>query len=88
MVAAYPGGRLKSNGNYCLKDSIRNTTAKVLIIVGEKELKVMKKSAKTLHNINNVLFVAKKSAHGELSLINYREYLILIKDFIENQGEK
>ena len=31
-----------SNGNYELKSSIKNTKSKVLVIVGEKELKVMK----------------------------------------------
>lgn len=76
-----------SNGNYNLKNTIKETTAKVLIIVGGKEISIMKKSAKTLHNIipDSRLYVAEKSAHGELSLIKYHEYLDLIKDLFQDK---
>ncbi|WP_244991619.1 alpha/beta hydrolase family protein [Clostridium senegalense] len=72
-----------SNGNYILKNTIKNTKAKVLIIVGEKELKIMKKSAEELHNTisNSHLYIVKKMGHGELSLVNYEEYVSLIRNF-------
>ena len=75
-----------SNGNYYIKDSIKETTANILIISGEKELKIMKKSAEYLHKLipNSELYLAKGCSHGELSLKYYEQYLKLIKDFIEN----
>ena len=72
-----------SNGNYLLNESIANTQAKVLIIVGEKELRVMKKSAYLLKRTINdsTLFIAPKMKHGELSLAypdKYVEQLLLL----------
>ena len=75
-----------SNGDYILKDSIKDNTAKILIIVGEKELKIMKKSAAYLHNLipSSKFYLAEGCSHGELSLKYYEKYLNLIKDFIES----
>jgi len=75
-----------SNGNYKLKDSIQNTNAKVLIIVGEKELRLMKKSAKQLNEYipNSELYIVKSMGHGEISLVDYQQYLKVVKKFIEN----
>jgi len=72
-----------SNGNYSLKNSISDFNGKVLIIVGEKEIGIMQKSAKTLHNVlsDSQLYIAKKMRHGEISLVNSNEYLTLIKSF-------
>ncbi|MEG2659747.1 MAG: alpha/beta hydrolase [Oscillospiraceae bacterium] len=66
-----------SNGNYTLKQSISDTQAKVLIILGEKEIGVMKKSANLLRTTlkNSNLFVAPKMKHGELSLIYHEKYV-------------
>ncbi len=71
----------KSNGNYNLKPSIVDTSAKVLVIVGEKEIKVMKKSAKLIHQTINdsSLLIVPKLKHGEFSLTNYIEYLKVVK---------
>jgi pimeloyl-ACP methyl ester carboxylesterase len=72
-----------SNGNYDLKSSIKNTKAKVLIIVGGKEIGIMKKSAKRLHNTigNSELYVAPAMGHGEISLAHSEKYVELIKSF-------
>jgi pimeloyl-ACP methyl ester carboxylesterase len=66
-----------SNGTYRLKDSIRNTNAKVLIIVGSKEIGMIKKSAEVLHNqiTGSKLYTAEQMKHGELSLIYPQKYL-------------
>ncbi|MEG2090892.1 alpha/beta hydrolase [Niameybacter sp.] len=66
-----------SNGNYSLKNSITNTTAKILIIVGGKEISVMKKSATLLHNTLNgsSLYIVPKMKHGELSLVYPNQYI-------------
>lgn len=59
-----------SNGNYPLKPSIADTAAKALILVGEKEIKIMKKSAELLHQTikGSSLFVAPQMKHGQLSM--------------------
>ncbi|MDD3430388.1 MAG: alpha/beta hydrolase [Oscillospiraceae bacterium] len=72
-----------SNGTYALQDAICATKAKVLVIVGEKELGIMKKSARLLHQKipNSRLFVAVKQKHGEWSLRHTSEYIQQIKAF-------
>ena len=59
-----------SNGTYKLKKNEINTSAKVLIIVGEKEPAIMKKSAIELNNriANSKLYIIPKMGHGEIEL--------------------
>jgi pimeloyl-ACP methyl ester carboxylesterase len=70
-----------SNGNYELKYSIKDTTAKVLVISGEKELGVMKKSAQLLRDTipRSTLHFAPKMKHGELSLARPAEFASLLE---------
>ncbi|MEG1895666.1 MAG: alpha/beta hydrolase [Oscillospiraceae bacterium] len=74
-----------SNGNYPLKFSIANTGAQVLIIVGEKELGVMKRSAELLHQTIKAskLYIAPKCKHGEISLAHPKEYVELLESFFK-----
>ena len=48
-----------SNGNYTLKQAISNSQTKVLIVVGKKEISIMKKSASLLHSTfkNSSLYI-------------------------------
>nr|WP_314464958.1 alpha/beta hydrolase [uncultured Clostridium sp.] len=66
-----------SNGTYKMKAQLKNTTAKVLVIVGEKEITVMQKSAEILHqNIqNSQLYIAPNMKHGELSMTQPKQYV-------------
>ena len=75
-----------SNGNYELKGAIEKTTAKTLIIAGEKELGIMKESARLLSNKlpQSTLHLAKNRAHGELSLAHPEEYVDLLKEFFKS----
>ncbi len=72
-----------SNGNFHLKNSISNTSAKVLIIVGEGEIGIMKKSARRLQEVirNSELYIAPAMKHGELSLVYPDKYVEIIKSF-------
>lgn len=76
----------KSNGDYSLPSTLGNTKAKTLILVGERELSVMKKSAKLLHHTikGSFLKVIEKSGHGEISLIHTDSYLDLLEGFFAN----
>ncbi len=73
-----------SNGHYDLNPSFSQTTAKVLILVGEKEIGIMKKSAKRLHAAlqGSRLFVAPRMKHGELSLVHTEVYLEQLNGFL------
>ena len=72
-----------SNGNYNLSNSIVNTKAKVLIIVGEKEIGIMRKSARRLNEVikGSELYIAPAKKHGELSLLNPKKYVEIVKSF-------
>lgn len=76
---------IKSNQEYSVPDTLRNTKAKTLILVGEKELPVMKKSAKLLNDTinNSTLKIIKNSFHGEFSLVHSDKYLELVIDFFK-----
>lgn len=73
-----------SNGAYECKplDSINHP---VLILVGQKEIGIMKKSATLLHSKlkNSQLKILSNYGHGELSLVHPDEYVKMIKDFIK-----
>jgi len=72
-----------SNGTYLLKSEIEKTKAKVLIMVGEKEISQMKKSAQLLHEKipDNELMVLPKMGHGELSMVHPAEYVKILEKF-------
>ena len=72
-----------SNGTYMLRDGISKTKVKVLLIVGEKEINLMIKSAKLLNaNIpNSELRVMHNMGHGELSMAHPAEYVRILKGF-------
>jgi len=75
-----------SNGKYPMPSTLCNTKAKILILVGEKELSIMKKSASLLHETINGSFlkVIEKSGHGEISLIYPEKYINLLQQLFSN----
>lgn len=76
-----------SNGTYKLKNSTLNTSAKVLIIVGEKEPNIMKKSAIELSNriSNSKLYIAPKMGHGEISMNYPTKYVELVMELFKHE---
>lgn len=75
-----------SNGRYRLKDGIKNTHTHALIIVGEKELRKMKKSAIIIaRNIKgSSIYESKGMKHGELSLAENDKFIKIIREFISD----
>lgn len=73
---------MKSNSDYGLKPGLADTTAKTLIAVGGRELKVMLRSAGILHDAikGSSLRVFEGYGHGELSLNHPGEYVELVKE--------
>ncbi len=72
-----------SNGSYSLKSGLSDTKSKVLVIVGENEIGVMRKSAQRLHQAidSSELYIAPNMKHGELSLVHPKIYVDLLKSF-------
>jgi pimeloyl-ACP methyl ester carboxylesterase len=77
----------KSNSNYKLKKSISYAKTKVLLIVGEKEIRKIIQSAKELNaKLSNSQFcIAKNMKHGELSLSYTQKYIEIINSFLRNE---
>ncbi len=73
-----------SNGNYNLKSSIANTKSKVLIIVGENEIGLMRKSAQRLKEAiqDSEIHIAPAMKHGEMSLVYPEKYVELVRRFV------
>ncbi|MGI5900390.1 MAG: alpha/beta fold hydrolase [Christensenellales bacterium] len=74
-----------SNSRYALDEKIALTTAKVLIIVGEREMRVMKKSAYLLHRAIDFsrLYIAPAMKHGQFSILHPDEYVKVLLNFLE-----
>lgn len=68
---------LVSNGAYALEPGFAKAQAKTLVIVGEKEPKVMRRSAELLKSASPraELLVARGMKHGEYSLVHTLEYV-------------
>ena len=75
---------LISNGSFTISNNLSKTKSKVLILVGEKELSVMKNSALLLnkHIPHSSTVTLSKFGHGELSQIHPEEYAKLLLDSV------
>lgn len=76
-----------SNSSYSLKKSLAHTRANVLVIVGEREPGVMKRSAQALHLSipQSMLYVAPAMRHGELSLMHPKKYMTILRAFFHDE---
>ena len=76
-----------SNGSYSIKPNIENINSKVLILAGEKEINLIKKSAKILNQKikNSELKYIKNAGHGELSMKYPDEFVKIIKNFFNQK---
>ncbi|MDW7659916.1 MAG: alpha/beta hydrolase [Bacillota bacterium] len=75
-----------SNANFIVKSSLSHTKSKVMIIVGEKELKIMKKSALILHQMipGSELKIMDGMGHGEISLVHPEKYVDLFYQLVNS----
>lgn len=72
-----------ANGSYRAERGLAKTAAKTLLIVGEKERGIMRRSAELLRRTipGSTLYAAPKKRHGELSLCCPDEYAALFLRF-------
>jgi len=76
---------LKANARYELKPSLADTEAEVCIAVGQKEQRIMRKSAQRLHSVvpGSRLDIMRSMHHGEFSVNHAEEYAQYVRRLIE-----
>ena len=64
--------------------NLKRITAKTLILVGEKEIPAMKKSAEKLNMeiTDSRLVTVKSMGHGQISLQHPKQYIELLKQYL------
>jgi hypothetical protein len=78
---------MEANSKYLLKDSLQETKAKVLVIVGDKERPIIKKSANLIHQKikGSKIEILPNYYHGDFSINHPQQYIVAINDVISNQ---
>jgi hypothetical protein len=71
---------LQANSSYRAKPSLANTTARVVVLVGGKEQRIMRRSAEVLHDTipDSSLKNFDRYYHGECSLNHPDDYVDLL----------
>ncbi len=71
---------MRCNTAYQVKDSLKNTSARVIVAVGEKEQQKIRDSAQLIHETlpSSKLVVLPGYYHGELSISNGKNYAELL----------
>lgn len=75
---------MQANANYEIKNSLSNTKTKALIVVGDKERKIMKKSAELISQKikDSKTIILSNYYHGDLSINHPKEYIDMIEELI------
>jgi len=76
---------LRGNSSYKVNEEIRNTNAKVHILVGQKESYKMRRSAEKLNMMmpESILEVLDGMYHGEFSLNCAQKYVAMVKKIVK-----
>lgn len=77
-----------SNSTWRVPDAIAATTAHTLVLVGEKEMRAMRDSARLLHEkiAQSELYIAPAMKHGEFSLAHPQAYAALLRSFFARRA--
>ena len=80
---------LRANARYEPKSSLADTEAIVCVCVGQKEQRIMRRSAQRLHGMipGSKMIIMPSLHHGEFSINHADEYAQYICELIENRGE-
>ena len=79
---------MEANSKYLLKDSLQETKAKVLVIVGDKERPIIKKSANLIHQKikGSKIEILPNYYHGDFSINYPQQYIVAINELIVNKN--
>ncbi|MCR4924869.1 MAG: alpha/beta hydrolase [Clostridiales bacterium] len=75
---------MEANSRYDIKSTLEDTTAKTLIVVGDKERPIMKKSADIIHQKikESKIEIIPNYSHGEFSINNPMQYIKALETLI------
>ena len=78
---------MEANSKYEIKDTLKNTKAKVLVVVGKKERSIMKKSANMINRKieTSMIEIIPNYSHGELSINNPEHYVSMINELVKDE---
>ena len=78
---------MKANLKYEIKNTLEATKVKTLIVVGDKERPIMKKSASLIKKKIEAsrIEIIPNYSHGELSINNPERYVSIINELITNR---
>lgn len=81
---------MEANSKYLLKDSLQETKAKVLVIVGDKERPIIKKSANLIHQKikGSRIEILPNYYHGDFSINHPREYVDMINELVVDRKKE
>ena len=80
---------MEANSKYEIKSTLKDTKTKVLVVVGNKERPIMKKSANIIHQKikESKIKIIPNYSHGEFSINNPTQYINCIRELLENTNE-
>ena len=75
---------MEANSKYEIKSSLKDTDAKVVVVVGDKERAIMKKSAQKIHQtISGSDFLTLPNYyHGDFSINHPQEYVDMLNKIV------
>ena len=78
---------LQANAEFSVKTSLKQVSAKAIVVVGGKEQKIMKQSARLLSDLipDARLHICKGYYHGQFSINHPEEYVQLLQKLIYNE---
>ena len=81
---------MKASTAYVLKDSIRSVQAKVHIVIGERENRIIRQSAEKIHTAiaGSTLQIMPALYHGEFSLNHPDAYVQMVNEIVNDPKEK
>ena len=81
---------MEANSKYEIKDSLQSTKAKVLVVVGNKERPIMKKSASIIHQRikESKIEILPNYYHGDFSINNPEQYISAINTLITSRDKQ
>ena len=78
---------MEANSKYEIKSSLKDTNAKVVVVVGDKERTIIKKSAQKIHQtINDSEFLTLPNYyHGDFSINHPQEYVDMLNKIVSDK---
>jgi esterase/lipase len=79
---------MEANSKYEIKSALEDTKAKTLIVVGDREKSIMKKSAHIIHKKikESRIEIIPNYSHGEFSINNPTQYIKYIEELVADSN--